>query len=78
MIDPLQIQVAGQHYKDCAIQPIEYIQANNLGFEEGCILKYLTRHQAKCGRQDIEKIKPDIRRRVAGKTSRKSNITAIY
>ena len=57
MTDPLQIQVAGQHYEDCAIQPIEYIQANNLGFEEGCILKYLTRHQAKGGRQDIEKIK---------------------
>jgi hypothetical protein len=30
--------------------------ANKLSFAEGCIVKYITRHQAKDGAQDIKKI----------------------
>ena len=37
-------QVGGKHYKDCAIQPIDFILANNFGFCEGNIIKYTTRH----------------------------------
>ena len=29
-------QIGGTHYKDLAIQPVEYIHKNNLGFIEGC------------------------------------------
>lgn len=54
--DPLNIQEGGNHYKDRAIQPIEYIMANKLGFSEGCIIKYATRHQDKGGAEDIRKI----------------------
>jgi pyruvate/2-oxoglutarate dehydrogenase complex dihydrolipoamide acyltransferase (E2) component len=56
VVSPLQVQVGGSHYKDCKIQPIEYIMANKLSFAEGCIVKYITRHQAKDGAQDIKKI----------------------
>lgn len=56
--NPLKTQVGGSHYMDCIIQPIEYIEANNLAFLEGCIIKRITRHDKPTGkgRQDIEKI----------------------
>ena len=54
--NPLNPQVGGSHYKDCKIQPIEFIHANNLGFMEGCIVKYAARHKQKNGAEDIKKI----------------------
>ena len=48
-------QVSGDHYKDKAIQPIVYIHANNLGFCEGNVIKYVTRHKEKNGAADIKK-----------------------
>lgn len=50
-------QVGGSHYKDKAIQPIEYIHANNLGFCAGNVIKYVTRYKDKNGVQDLEKAK---------------------
>lgn len=52
----LDIQHGGSHYKDKGIQPIEYITANNLGFCEGNIVKYASRHQDKNGAEDIRKV----------------------
>ncbi len=52
---PLSSQVGGGHYKCMAIQPVEYIHANHLGFMEGCIVKYVSRYKAKNGRQDLLK-----------------------
>lgn len=52
----LEQEVGGSHYKRNAIQPIEYIHANELPFIDGCICKYITRHRDKGGAQDIEKI----------------------
>lgn len=49
-------QVGGTHYTDMKIQPIEFINANNLGFMEGNIIKYAARHKAKNGAEDIRKI----------------------
>ena len=53
----LEVQVGGSHYKDCAIQPVQFIEANSLGFLEGCVVKRITRHNKPTGkgRQDIEK-----------------------
>lgn len=53
----LDRQVGGNHYKDCRIQPIEYIVANQLNFLEGSVVKRVTRHDHETGkgRQDIEK-----------------------
>ncbi len=36
-------QVAGTHYKSARIQPIDYIYANNLSYNLGSCLKYITR-----------------------------------
>lgn len=51
----LSSQVGGQHYKDMAIQPVEFIHANNIGYLEGNVLKYIVRHKAKNGEQDVRK-----------------------
>ena len=51
----LDKQVSGNHYKDKGIQPIVYIYANNLGFCEGNVIKYVTRHKEKNGATDIRK-----------------------
>ena len=48
-------QVGGNHYKDLAIQPVEYIEANGIGFSEGCIIKYVTRWRQKGGVEDLKK-----------------------
>lgn len=55
MSNPLDTQVGGGHYKDLKIQPVEFIHANGLGFMEGAVIKYVARHKAKNGRQDLEK-----------------------
>lgn len=56
-VSALNTQCGGDHYKDRAIQPIEYIHANGLPFIEGSIVKYITRWRDKGGVQDLEKIK---------------------
>lgn len=40
-------QIGGNHYKDFAITPIEYILKNNLGFAEGNVVKYISRYDKK-------------------------------
>jgi len=50
-------QIGGDHYKDCSIQPVEYIHKNKLDYFEGNVVKYITRHRKKGdGRKDIEKV----------------------
>ena len=56
MSSALEVQEGGRHYKSKAIQPIEYILANNLTYIEGCIVKYISRHRDKGKDQDIRKI----------------------
>lgn len=53
----LDKQVGGSHYKKLAIQPVEYIHANGLGYLEGNCIKYVTRWREKGGVQDLEKAK---------------------
>jgi len=48
-------QVGGVHYKDMSIQPGQFIRANGIGWYEGNAIKYICRHNAKNGKQDIEK-----------------------
>lgn len=55
VVKALDVQVGGKHYKNMAIQPIEYIFANGLGFCEGNILKYLSRWRDKGGVEDLRK-----------------------
>jgi len=48
-------QVAGTHYKNKGVQPWDYIAANNIGYFEGNIIKYVSRWKDKGGVQDLEK-----------------------
>ena len=47
-------QVGGDHYQ-AAIQTWDYILAHDLGYLEGNVIKYVTRHRKKNGVQDLEK-----------------------
>jgi len=47
-------QVDGEHYQK-AIQPWAYIEANNLDFFEGNVVKYVTRWKEKDGIVDLYK-----------------------
>lgn len=51
----LGTQVGGDHYTRQKIQPVQYIWANNLGFSEGNVVKYVTRWKFKGGVKDLEK-----------------------
>ena len=49
-------QVGGSHYQN-KIQPFDIIDAWDLDFYEGNVLKYLLRYKYKNGSQDLEKAK---------------------
>jgi hypothetical protein len=50
----LQDNTNPEHYKS-SIQPIEFIEANNLDFFEGNIVKYVSRWRKKNGLEDLKK-----------------------
>ena len=50
-------QVAGDHYKKLKIQTWDYIWANNLGYMEGNIIKYVTRWKDEGNEKDLLKAK---------------------
>jgi len=47
-------QTGGSHYQ-LSIQPVDYIHENDLTYMEGNIIKYVTRHRNKNGKEDILK-----------------------
>ena len=51
----LDKQVGGSHYKDFAIQPLEFITKNNLSYIQGNIIKYVVRYEQKNGIEDLDK-----------------------
>lgn len=52
---PKDKQVGGSHYKTFKIQPGDYIRENSLGWYEGNVVKYVSRHKNKNGLEDINK-----------------------
>jgi hypothetical protein len=53
----LKSEVGGNHYKEFKIQPIEFIEGNDLGFSVGNIIKYVCRYKYKNGKEDLLKAK---------------------
>lgn len=53
----LEQQYGGIHYKDLAIQPVEYAYKNKLDFFQGNVVKYITRFRDKNGLEDLKKAK---------------------
>ena len=52
-----ETQIGGNHYKDKTIQPWDFIAANELGYFEGNIVKYVSRWRDKGGMLDLKKAK---------------------
>ena len=48
-------QVSGKHYQDLTIQTWDYIVANNIGYLEGNVIKYVSRYKSKNGLEDLKK-----------------------
>lgn len=48
-------QVGGGHYKELAIQPMQYSMANKLDACQHTIIKYVTRFRQKGGLADLQK-----------------------
>lgn len=55
MVNALDTQVAGGHYKDMKIQPIEFGEANKLSPCQFSVVKYICRHKNKNGIEDLKK-----------------------
>lgn len=51
----LDVQEGGNHYKDMAIQPVEFITRNHIPFLEGCVIKRMCRWRNKAGLEDLRK-----------------------
>ena len=50
-------QIGGNHYSRFKVQPSKFINDNKLLFAEGNAIKYICRHTAKNGKEDLEKAK---------------------
>lgn len=61
LTNPLDEQIAGTHYKQLHIQPVEFITYNKIPFLEGCVIKRMCRHQSKTGLEDLKKAIHEIR-----------------
>lgn len=61
MTNPLESQIGGSHYKDLAIQPVEFIASNKLEFLPGCVIKRVCRYRQKNGAEDLRKAIHELR-----------------
>ena len=50
-------QIGGNHYKKYKLQPSRFVTENKLLYPEGCVIKYVVRHQDKGGKEDLDKAK---------------------
>ncbi len=55
------------HYTQGKIQPIDFIESQNLGFHEANCVKYLTRWKHKNGVEDLKKARWYLDRLIASK-----------
>ena len=53
-------KISPQHYSKYKIQPIDFIQANELDFAQGNVIKYVIRYKDKNGIEDLQKAKQNI------------------
>ena len=54
---PSAKQEGGNHYKDYAIEPIDFVHANGLSYIQGNVIKYIVRYKDKNGLEDLKKAK---------------------
>lgn len=60
--NPLETQVGGNHYKNYAIQPVEFVTRNRLAFLPASVIKRMCRYNRPTGKglQDLQKAKHEI------------------
>lgn len=58
-------QVGGTHYSRLGVEPIQFIESNELGYHEGNVVKYISRWRNKNGLEDLKKAKWYIERLIA-------------
>jgi hypothetical protein len=63
--EPLDVQIGGDHYKRMTIQPLTYIEANNIPFTEGNVIKYVSRWRFKNGIEDLKKARDMLTKKIA-------------
>jgi hypothetical protein len=63
-------QIGGTHYSQLAVEPIQFIETNGLGYHEGNVIKYVSRWRNKNGLEDLKKAQWYINRLIELETSR--------
>ena len=53
-------QTGGSHYQKLKITPVEYAMKNNLNACEFSVVKYISRHRWKNGKEDLLKANPKL------------------
>ncbi len=64
-----------KHYTKGKIEPIDFINANNLDYLEGNIVKYIARYKYKGGAEDLEKAEFYLRMLLQREKEKKNVIT---
>jgi hypothetical protein len=54
-LNPYNVQIGGTHYIS-KIQPVQFIKANKLNFNQGNVVKYIARYDEKNGIEDLAKV----------------------
>jgi hypothetical protein len=71
-------QISGNHYKDKPVQVWDFVAANNLGYFEGNIVKYVSRWKDKGGVDDLRKAKHYIEKLIELETQVKDESKTIH
>jgi hypothetical protein len=68
-----ETQINGDHYRRQAIQCWDYIAANDIGYFEGNIIKYVSRWRHKGGVDDLRKARHYIDKLIENGTNTQPN-----
>jgi hypothetical protein len=71
-------QISGNHYKCKTLQVWDFVAANNLGYFEGNIVKYVSRWKDKGGVDDLRKAKHYIEKLIELETQVKDESKTIH
>jgi hypothetical protein len=71
-------QISGNHYKGKPLQVWDFVAANNLGYFEGNIIKYVSRWKDKGGVDDLRKAKHYIEKLIELETHVKDESKTIH
>jgi hypothetical protein len=71
-------QISGNHYKGKPLQVWDFVAANNLGYFEGNIVKYVSRWKDKGGIDDLRKAKHYIEKLIELETQVKDESKTIH